>query len=101
VGRRFAGHAAADPARLLRGPGRGVHPLDDGDQRHDLPGVDQLDPDHRPILENMTELSLGPAAAFSVLVVVDRVRGHRPDRPGAAAVPRPACAFEVTSILGG
>ena len=26
------------------------------------------------ILENMTELSLGPAAAFSVLVVVDRLR---------------------------
>ena len=29
------------------------------------------------ILENMTELSLGPAAAFSVLVVVDRVRRDR------------------------
>ena len=32
-----AHHAAADPARVLRGPRRRVHPLDDGDQRDDLP----------------------------------------------------------------
>ena len=40
------------------------------------------------ILENITELSLGPAAAFSVLVVVDRVRRDRADRPRAAPLPR-------------
>ena len=40
------------------------------------------------ILENMTELSLGPAAAFSVFVVVDRVRRDRGDRPRAALLPR-------------
>ena len=39
-------HAAADPARLLRRARRRVHPLDDGDQRDDLPGLDQLDADH-------------------------------------------------------
>ena len=37
------------------------------------------------ILENITELSLGPAAAFSVLVVVDRVRRDRGDRPARCA----------------
>ena len=40
-------HAAADPAGVLRRPRRRLHPLDDGDQRHDLSGLDQLDADHR------------------------------------------------------
>ena len=39
-------HAAADPAGVLRRPRRRVHPLDDRDQRDDLPGLDQLDADH-------------------------------------------------------
>ena len=39
-------HAAADPAGVLRRARRRVHPLDDGDQRDDLPGLDRLDADH-------------------------------------------------------
>ena len=33
--------AAADPAGLLRRSWRGLHPLDDRDQRHDLPRLDR------------------------------------------------------------
>ena len=43
------------------------------------------------ILENITELSLGPAAAFSVLVVVIVFVGDRRDRPRAAPLPRAGC----------
>ena len=40
-------HAAAGDAGLLRRRRRRVHPLDDGDQRDDLPRLDRLDADHR------------------------------------------------------
>ncbi len=43
--------------------------VNDGDQRHDLPQLDQLDLITVRILEKMTELELGVAAAFSILVV--------------------------------
>ena len=39
-------HAAAGAAGLLRRSRRRLHPLDDGDQRDDLPGLDRLDADH-------------------------------------------------------
>ena len=42
-----AHHAAADPAGVLRRARRGVHPVDDGHQRDDLPRLDRLDADHR------------------------------------------------------
>jgi len=60
-----AGSRSADPAGVLRRPGVVLHPSIDAISAHDLPGVHQLDADHGPDLENITELSLGPAAAFS------------------------------------
>ena len=39
-------HAAADRPGLLRGPRHRVHPLDDGDQRDDLPRLGWLDAHH-------------------------------------------------------
>jgi iron(III) transport system permease protein len=56
-----------DPARVLRRARRRVHPLDDGDQRTIFLVSISWTLITVQILENMTELSLGPAAAFSVL----------------------------------
>ena len=53
------------------------------------------------ILENMTELSLGPAAAFSVLVVVDRVRRDRARSAACCAASARRARCTVTSLLGG
>ena len=73
---------------FFAGLGRGVHPLHDRHQRHDLPGVHQLDADHgaHPGEHHRAVAGagggvLGPGGGY-------RVRGHRPHRPGAAAVPR-------------
>ena len=82
-------HAAADPAGVLRRARRRVHPLDDGDQRDDLPGVDRLDADHgEDPGEHHRACRSGPAAAFSVLVVVIVFVVIAADRPRAAPVPR-------------
>ena len=55
------------------------------------------------ILENMTELSLGPAAAFSVFVVVIVFVGHRRRRtPLLRRLPaRRGRAGAMASVLGG
>ena len=71
--------AAADHAGFLRRPWRGLHPLDDGDQRHDLSGVDRLDADHRQDPGEHDRGCAGPGGGF--LGLRDR---RRPVRDGAA-----------------
>src|SRR6185295_8690487 len=77
-----AGHAAADRAGVLRRARRGVHPLDDGHQRHHLPDLDQLDADHRAHPGKHDRAVPGPGRRL-----LDAGGGHRGRRDGRAEPP--------------
>jgi iron(III) transport system permease protein len=81
-------HAAVDLAGVLRRPGRGVHPVHDRDQRHDLPGIHQLDSDNGPDPGEHHRAVSGAGGGVLCPGGGDRLRGHRLDRSGAAAIPR-------------
>ncbi len=72
-----ARHPAADPAGILRRAGRGVHPLDDGDQRDDLPRVDQLDAHHRQDPGEHHRAVARPGGGVFGAGRRDRLRRHR------------------------
>ena len=82
---------AADRAGLLRRAGRRLHPLHDGDQRHHLPGVDQLDADHRA---HPGEHDRDGAGAGG------RLLGVR-DRRGVRRRGRPQCRAGAAARAGG
>ena len=89
--------AAADHAGILRGPWRRVHPLDDGDQRHDLPGLDQLDADHGQDPGEHDRTRARPGSGVFRLrhrcgACGDRIAQSR----AVLCLPRPVCASPVS-----
>ena len=82
-----AHHAAAHPARVLRGARRGVHPVDDGHQRDDLSRLDRLDAHYRQDpREHHGALARSRRRVFRARRR-DRVRRDRRHRPPAAPLP--------------
>ena len=94
-------HAAAHPAGVLRGPRRRVHPLDDRDQRDDLPGLDRLDAHHGQDPREHDRALARPRRGVLGAGRRDRVRRDRRRSAACCACFRAPGAVPMTSLLGG